>query len=251
MDRNLKVIILSAGQGRRLAPLTDERPKCLINLAGRSVLHWQLKHLRNAGVSEAVVVTGFGAELVDREISNLSLGGMRVRSLFNPFYRVSDNLATCWLAREEFKGEVLLLNGDSLFDPAVAEGLIAAPPADITVTIDRKASYDADDMKVETDGDRLVAIGKTISTYDAESIGFLRFSADGAALFAGEVMAAMRQPEGVKRWYLSVIDHIAHTTDRVRVHAIGAANWAEMDFPSDLPRNIALAERWAARALAG
>ncbi|HEY3696369.1 sugar phosphate nucleotidyltransferase, partial [Phenylobacterium sp.] len=85
MDRNLKVIILSAGQGRRLSPLTDERPKCLVNLAGRSVLHWQLKHLRNAGVSEAVVVTGFGAELVDREISNLSLGGMHVRTLFNPF----------------------------------------------------------------------------------------------------------------------------------------------------------------------
>jgi choline kinase len=251
VGRKLKVIILSAGHGRRLSPLTDDRPKCLINLSGRSVLHWQLDHLHNAGVEEAVVVTGFGADQVEQEIASLPLGDMRVRTLFNPFYGVTDNLATCWLARGEMQGDLLLLNGDSLFDPVVAEGLIAAPPADIAVTIDRKASYDDDDMKVQTAGDRLVAIGKTIKTFDAESIGFLRFSPAGAALFVRYVEAALRQPEGLKRWYLSVIDQIARETGRVKVHAINGASWAEMDFPSDLPRNMALTERWAARAMTG
>jgi choline kinase len=247
VDRNVKVIILSAGQGKRLSPLTDDRPKCLVNLSGRSVLHWQLDHLRSVGVTEAVVVTGFNAESVDREIASLPLSGMSVRTLYNPFFSLTDNLATCWMARAEFKGDFLLLNGDTLFEPAIAEELITAPPADITVTIDRKASYDDDDMRVLTEGDKLLAIGKTIDRFDAESIGFLRFSAAGAELFVRYVEAIMRQPEGLKRWYLSVIDQIARETGRVQVQAITGLGWAEMDFPTDLPRNLALTESWVAR----
>ena len=247
----MKVVILSAGQGRRLSPLTDERPKCLIALSGRSVLHWQLANLASVGVTEAVVVTGFGADLVDAEVAGLDLPGLSVRTLFNPFYSVTDNLATVWLVREELKGEVLLLNGDTLFEPDVAERLLAVPTADITVTIDRKASYDDDDMKVRADGDVLQAIGKTLTDYNAESIGFLRFSPQGAALFRGYVEQALRDVAGLKRWYLSVIDQIASETGKVRVCSIEGLGWAEMDFPADLPRNLALTERWAARAMAG
>jgi choline kinase len=195
-----KAVILSAGQGKRLSPLTDDKPKCLIELSGRTVLHWQLANLASVGVREAVVVTGFGADKVDAEVAGLNLPGLAVRTMFNPFYSVSDNLATCWLARGELAGGSLLLNGDTLFEPAIAERLLAAPPAEITVTIDRKGDYDDDDMKVLTDGDALRSIGKTITKFDAESIGFLRFSAEGAALFGRYVEAIIRGPEGLRRW---------------------------------------------------
>lgn len=246
MSHVSKVVILSAGQGKRLSPLTDDRPKCLVELSGRTILHWQLANLASVGVREAVVVTGFRAHRVDEEVASLDLPGMNVRTLFNPFYALSDNLATCWLARDELAGGSLLLNGDSLIEPAIAERLIAAPAADITVTIDRKSGYDDDDMKVLTQGDVLKAIGKTIADYDAESIGFLRFSAEGAALFTRYVEAIMRRPEGLKRWYLSVINEIAHETGKVRVQSIQGLGWAEMDFPEDVPANRALAAKWAA-----
>lgn len=246
-----KAIILSAGQGRRLSPLTDDRPKCLIDLAGKTVLHWQLQHLAQAGIKEVVVVTGFGADQVDAEIERLALPGMVVRTIFNPFYSVTDNLATCWLVREEMRGPFLLLNGDTLFEPAIAERLLAAPEAPITVTIDRKGSYDADDMKVFTDGARLLAIGKTITLYDAESIGFLRFSAEGAAMFVGMVEEALRTPEGLKRWYLSAINEMAQSGDKVCTASIEGLEWAEMDFPEDVARNLVLTEGWVqAEALA-
>ena len=101
MSPQSKVVILSAGQGKRLSPLTDDRPKCLVELSGRTVLHWQLANLASVGVREAVVVTGFRADRVDEEVAGLDLPGMTVRTLFNPFYALSDNLATCWLARDE------------------------------------------------------------------------------------------------------------------------------------------------------
>ena len=241
-----KAIILSAGQGRRLAPLTETRPKCLVELSGRSVLHWQLRHLQAAGLSEAVVVTGFAAEAVDAEIAGLSLPGLNVRTLFNPFYSLTDNLATCWLARAEMQGGFLLLNGDTLFEPEIATRLLAAPPAPITVTIDRKPSYDADDMKVLTQGARLMAIGKTITAYDAESIGFLRFAPEGADAFVREVEAALRTPQGLRRWYLSVIDQLAGDGGvEVATASIEGLGWAEMDVPEDIPRNLELTELWA------
>ena len=78
MGDSMKAIVLSAGQGRRLLPLTETRPKCLAPLSGRSLLAWQLEGLNIAGVKEAVVVTGFGAEQVEAEIAAVTPRGMTV-----------------------------------------------------------------------------------------------------------------------------------------------------------------------------
>ncbi|CAN5284422.1 NTP transferase domain-containing protein [soil metagenome] len=242
-----RAIILSAGQGKRLLPLTEARPKCLVELGGRSLLSWQLTHLQAAGAGEVIVVTGFGASLVEDEIGRLELGGMAVSTVYNPFYGVADNLASCWIVRDRFEAGVLLLNGDTLFEPAIAERLIAAPEADIVVTVDRKSTYDADDMKVETRGDALVAIGKTIQTYDAESIGFLRFSDRGAARFRAAMEAALRDPENLRRWYLSIIHELAREGGDVRVCSIEGLGWGEMDFLADVATNEALVQGWLAR----
>jgi choline kinase len=239
-----KAIVLSAGQGKRLLPLTETRPKCLVELSGRTLLAWQLHHLDEVGLREAVVVTGFGAEAVEAEIASLHLSHLKVRTLFNPFYSVADNLASCWLARAEFDRDVLLLNGDTLFEPAIAERLLSAAPAEITVTIDRKDAYDADDMKVLTDGARLLAIGKTIEDYDAESIGFLRFSAAGAQRFTTAAGQILRQPEGLRRWYLSVIDELSRSGGGVAVQTIEGLDWGEMDFLADVEANTVLTSRW-------
>lgn len=243
-----RAIILAAGQGKRLLPLTETRPKCLVELSGRSLLAWQLTRLEAAGVEEAVVVTGFRADAVETEVARLDLR-MPVRLVYNPFYSVADNLASCWIVRGEFDREVLLLNGDTLFGPGVAERLLAAAPADITVTIDRKASYDADDMKVLSRDGRLLAIGKTIEAYDAESIGFLRFSPAGAARFQAGVEQALQRPEGLKRWYLSVIDELARAGVDVRVQSIEGLEWGEMDFPQDVESLTRLSRAWQDEAV--
>lgn len=243
----MKAIILSAGQGRRLLPLTENRPKCLIPLAGRSLLEWQLRNLEAAGLDEAVIVTGFGADQVESALRTMQVQGLSVRTLHNPFYALADNLGSCWAARGEMEGEFLILNGDTLFDVEIAERLIEhVPTAPITVTVDRKGVYDADDMKVQTDGAQLVAIGKTLSPerVDGESIGFLRFTVDGGHAFRVAVDKAMRAPEGLSQWYLSVIDRLAKTPGQVGVMSIEGLPWGEMDFPADVKRNEKMTFAW-------
>ena len=212
------------------------------------MLAWQLNNLAEARVHEVVVITGFREHLVQRELERHAPRSMRVRTLFNPFFKVADNLASCWMARAELVGPCLLLNGDTLFEPEIARRLLAAPPAPITVTIDRKPSYDADDMKVCGQGERLVAIGKELPPGEVtgESIGFLRFDARGAACFVAELELIMRKPDGVKLWFLSAIDRLARNGVPVRLESIENLQWAELDFPADLVRCRAITAAWTA-----
>src|SRR5690242_21866029 len=96
----MKAIILSAGQGSRLGHLVDDRPKCLIEFNGRSLLDRQLDTLEASRVHDAVVVTGFHDELVNAAIAART-GGPNVRTVFNPFYKVADNTGSLYMARAE------------------------------------------------------------------------------------------------------------------------------------------------------
>lgn len=248
----MKTIILSAGQGRRLLPLTADLPKCLLALSGASLLEWQLRALAAAGACEAVVVTGFQAAKVEAALAGMDLA-LPVRTLHNPFYAMADNLASCWTARHEMSGDFLILNGDTLFEAAVAARVLGgAATAPITVTVDRKPAYDPDDMKVSVEGERLRAIGKTLpaASVDGESIGLLRFTAEGGRRFVAELERVMKTEAGLKLWYLSAVDRIAREDgEAVGVRSIEGLDWGELDFPDDLARNRAMTAAWAERGL--
>ncbi|MBN2231254.1 MAG: phosphocholine cytidylyltransferase family protein [Deltaproteobacteria bacterium] len=226
--------MLSAGQGKRLLPLTAKRPKCMIPIAGRPLIDWQIEALLGCGVEEIRVVTGYAADLVEDYLA-VAWSGEPVQTVFNPFYLVSDNLATCWVVRGEMDGDFILLNGDTIFRAPLLETLLAGEPRDVTVTTDRKAVYDDDDMKVAVEGDRLLRIGKDLAAdvVGAESIGLLLFRGHGAALFRRSVEAVMRHPAGLRRWYLSVIDELARD-HAVRTCCIAGHPWAEVDCPADI-----------------
>lgn len=195
------------------------------------------------------MVTGFMTDMVDEAIAAIDDPRVEIRTRFNPFYKVADNLGSCWIAREAMHGDFLILNGDTL----VSDDIVAKVQEDngwpIAVTVDVKDSYDSDDMKVAREGERLIRIGKTLSAEEtnAESIGFLAFRREGAALFREAVRAAMRTPEGVQHWYLKVIDSLA-PTGKVGTVAIEGLGWAEVDFLNDIEIATGLTDQWAAAA---
>jgi len=244
----MRAVILSAGQGSRLLPLTADRPKCLLPLKSRTLLQWQVETLAAGGVTEIAVVVGFRAAMVEEHLAALRRDGLALRTILNPFFNVADNLGSCWLAGGEMAEDFLIVNGDTIFEPAVLQRLLASPAAPITVTIDRKDSYDADDMKVQVEGTRLLDIGKTLplDVVNGESIGMLLFRGTGPRLFRDAVDRAMRQPEGLKWWYLKVIAQIAKAHE-VQTALIQGLSWGEVDYPADLIRAERLAEAWEKR----
>ena len=247
----MKAIILSAGQGSRLGHMVDDRPKCLIDFNGRTLLDRQLDKLEANGVHEAVVVTGFHDELVNQAIARRS-GGPKVRTVFNPFYKVADNTGSLYMAREELSGDCLVWNGDTLVSTALMRKVVGNDRSGICVTVDRKDSYDDDDMKVirEPDSGQLRAIGKRISEgVNAESIGLLAFRSGGAEQFREAIERAMRTGEGTTIWYLRVIHHLAQNGE-VWTFDINGEEWGEVDFPPDVEAARELTARWDTEAKA-
>ena len=230
----MKAVILSAGQGKRLLPLTTDNPKCLLSIEGQSLIEWQIGELLKTGIDHVSVVTGYHGDRV-AHLLHKRYGYDRVGVRYNPTYAWADNLFSCWVARDEMSEDFVLLNGDTLFKAAVLNRLMVAPVRPVTVVTHKKPCYDADDMKVTLQGERLVNIGKQLSAdkVDAESIGMILFREKGPMLFRRALERAMQDPSASKKWYLSVINEMAGSMPVWTVDTNGL-HWCEVDFPADI-----------------
>ena len=234
----VKAIILSAGQGRRLLPLTENSPKCLLPVADQPVLVWQIDALFAAGVNEIIIVAGFQVGQIEALLEAHYANHDNIKIVFNPFYEVADNLASCWLARDEMDDDFLLLNGDTVIEPGLVSQVLNSPAAPITLSVDFKKSYDADDMKVQLNSDGWVKqVSKIVppDQIDAESIGLIYFREKGAAYFSQALETALRHPAELKSWYLSIIDKLADQ-HLVNSCSVSGYRWCEIDFIEDLAR---------------
>jgi choline kinase len=242
----VKVIILGAGQGKRLLPLTAEVPKALLDIGGKTLIARQIDAFADCGLEDFVVVIGYGAARMEDELAKIARDKrVTVKTVHNPFYGVADNLASCWMARGEMTGEFIQVNGDNLFKADLVRLILGAADAAVTVAINHKPLYDADDMKVMSDSGRLTEIGKTlpIEAVDAEAIGLYRFRGDGAQAYAEILEQSMRDPSGLKQWFPSAVGKLAKRLE-VRTVAVDGIDWCEIDFPTDLTEARHLVTAW-------
>lgn len=242
----VKVIILGAGQGKRLLPLTSDVPKALLDIHGKTLIERQIEAFAECGVREFAVITGYAARRMDEALAAIaSTTGLTIRTIFNPFYSVADNLASCWMARHEMTGEIIQVNGDNVFRSNLVRKLLDAPRARATVAINHKPKYDADDMKVMLDGARLTEIGKTlpIEAVDAEAIGFYMFRGDGAKSYVEMLENAMHDAAGLKQWFPSAVGLLAKRIE-VGTVAMDGVEWCEVDFPADLQAARHMVAAW-------
>jgi choline kinase len=159
----MRVIILAAGKGERLMPLTNNTPKSLLELAnGRSVLESQLLSIHEAGIREVAIVTGYLTEQIEAKINKYSNEyGIKFQIIFNPFYDISNNLISLWHAKHYMEEDFIIINGDDIFKDSVIKGLINQEISQqLCMVIDRKNSYDQDDMKLIIEKDNILKIGK-------------------------------------------------------------------------------------------
>lgn len=241
---HLKAIILAAGQGRRLLPLTSNMAKCCLPLHGISILEWQLSQIAKCDIEEVVVVTGFACEKVDAIINKVN--NIKVRTLHNPMYAHTDNLGTCWEARFEMEGPFVLMNGDTLFEAAILKHLLACDKAyAITLATDTKSNFDLDDMKIITDGDRLLKVSKQldISLVTGESIGLMVFNQTGARAFTVQLEEMMDKADALKLWYLSAIDQLS-STGIAGICPIHGMSWCEVDDAADFALAADVVRQW-------
>jgi choline kinase len=124
----MKVIILAAGRGSRLKPLTDDKPKCMVKLFGKSLLEWQIEKFRKIGIKDISVVTGYKKELI-------SMDGIKI--YHNKNFEKTNMIETLFCAEKEIDETVIVSYGDIIFQDDVVQKLIESKE-DFSVVIDEE-----------------------------------------------------------------------------------------------------------------
>jgi choline kinase len=230
----MKIVILAAGIGSRLMPLTRNTPKSLLDLGdGYTLLERQLKAIGDAGIRDVVLVTGYRSEQIEAKVRSYTDFDFEI--VYNPFYRLANNLPSAWMGIKDRDESTILVNGDDLFKSSVVEKLKASDK-EITLVISRKDEYDDDDMKVIIEGDRLTDVGKDIPLSDAngESIGMMLFRDRGLRDFQGILMEMVRSEENLQLFYLHAIRQLMRRGHAINYVECSTDDWAEVDFHPDL-----------------
>ena len=245
-NKNTKTIILAAGEGTRLMPYTSDRPKCMVEIDGRSLIDRQLEVLKNNGISEIIIIGGYKATMLKMKSNKL---------LINDIYNKSNMLWTLFCAENELHDEVIVSYGDIVYSSNILQRLINSNE-DISVIIDLDwEEYwkerndnpldDAETLKLNNEG-YICEIGKkpqSISEIEGQYIGLMKFSKRGIlklkSLFHSEkdgITNFLGKP--VKNAYMTdFLQALIDSGERVSPIFINSG-WIEIDTVNDLKSSI-------------
>jgi choline kinase len=236
----LKVIILAAGQGTRLRPHTNDKPKCLVEVEGKAILDYQLESFERLGLNERFIVTGYKQDKVQRP---------NLHKVTNIRYDETNMVHSLFCAEEYFDDDIIISYGDIIYSDSVLSKLVQAE-GEFAVVVDKNwndlwslrmdnPEDDVESMKIK-DG-YIVELGKKISNLkdvEGQYIGLIKIqkqflpilrdfynSLDKSILYDGNDFDNMYMTSLIQM----VIDHF-HNVTPIFIEG----EWAEVDTISDL-----------------
>jgi len=231
-------VLLCAGGGTRLRPLTDDRPKALLEVGGETILGRAARLLISSGVRELIVATGYRHEALRASLADC---GAKVTFCHNDAFATTQNSVSLYLCAGDVAGRPFYkLDGDLLFHPQVIPRLDRAL-APLCVAVDRKSDLGDEEMKVIANGATILCFGKKLDPVRCagESIGIEKLTAAfGAALFGA--LGEAKESGRTDLYYEDVYSELIARGAEARVVDVSDLPWVEVDTPDDL----ASARRW-------
>lgn len=250
MVNDVTWLCLAAGQGTRLRPITESKPKAMVQVRGRPLIDWLTDTARHVDVSDLAVVTGYRGEMIDDHT------GDDVKAYRNPDYESTDMVRSLWCGEEALEGPVVLSYSDILYTPSVLRCVLDSP-ADVAVAVDEEwRSYwsrrhedpvdDAESLELDA-RDRITSIGQAVESMaapEAQYIGLIKLSTEGVEYLREAYEDARRADEageyplesGRPLDELHMTDLLQGMIDRgapVQATRI-RGGWVEIDTPRDL-----------------
>ncbi|MGH3031723.1 MAG: sugar phosphate nucleotidyltransferase [Gaiellaceae bacterium] len=235
----MRGLVLAAGPGRRLHPLTAALPKTLLPLTdGRTILDLALSNLRSVGLEDVVLVTGFAAERVEERAPELERRyGVRLELVFNDRAEEWNNAYSLWLARDALHEGALLVNGDTVHPVSVEERLLAARGPGVLLAVDEEKPLGEEEMKIllsEDGGLRRISKSVDPAAAAGEYIGVALIEPAAAGPLTEALEATWRRDPSL--YYEDGFQELVDRGGRVAVAPIGAVDWVEVDDHDDLAR---------------
>ena len=236
----MNVIILAAGKGERLWPLTKYAPKPLLKLRDdECLLEKQIKLFEQyPEIKDILVIGGYKFEQLENFINSKSWS-VNVKPIYNPFYHVSNNLMSLWFAKDSMsKDDFLITNGDNLYKKSVMDKVLKeVQTPGIYITIDRKKEYDDDDMKVTIRNGTVIYVSKTIPSINAnaESVGLAKIVGKESRGKIIEVLDTLsKKEEYINKFWLDIFNVLAERGEVIKWVEIDEKEWQETDFHPDI-----------------
>ena len=226
----MKALILAAGLGSRLRPLTDEYPKSLVKVNGKSILIKQIENLLENNVQDITVISGYKGHVL-KETVNSKFPDVHI--INSEDYENTNNMYSAYLASEKLNGEeFLMMNADVFFDSSVIKELLEFDSKNAIVTdIGR---YMEESMKVVEKDGRLVSISKKITPQEALgcSIDVYKFSSEGGKAFFKKCKEYIVEKQELKLWSEVALNDILNEVEFKACPLVG--RWYEIDNHDDL-----------------
>jgi choline kinase len=225
-----KAVIVAAGMGRRLGAAAAARPKALLEVGGATLIERSVHGLRQAGIVDISVVTGFGKEMIEDCL------GASVRYHPNPFFAMTNNMASLWFARSAVAHEPFVyLHADIIFDTEILARCLATPLS--CMAVDCHPCGD-EEMKVSVADGMVKRSDKEIPPAEAagEWVGIARFDGHtGDALFA-EIERQLAANLAYDAYDTHAFNQLVRQGHRLSMTDCTGLSWIEIDFPEDLAR---------------
>lgn len=230
----MKALILAAGLGTRLAPITNDRPKSLVSVNGKPILFKQIENLQENGINDITVVAGYKAEVLEQAVHKIWPG---VRIIVSSDYAGTNNMYSAYLGMKMmFSGgetaPFLMMNADVFVDASAVSALLSASATN-AIIVDM-GNYIEESMKVVEKNGRLTAISKKIPKEDAlgSSIDIYKFDLDGGHSFYEKCVDYIENKKELKLWSEVALNDTL--TDVVFQACPLKGRWFEIDNHEDL-----------------
>ncbi len=235
----MKYIFMVAGKGSRLQPLTLNHPKSMFKLDNNTTLIQRMVKIikKIDKESDIVVVTGHMHRSIESELENVTL-------VYNPFYAVTNSIASLWFAKEHLDADnIVLIDGDIVMSEKLMKDIVCVPVNKPTVLLDSSIKTDGD-YNVQISGDQVLVMSKDLDSYYGEYAGVTKLDRESARLMKEE-MDAMVEDGNYDQWYENALVQLIFK-DNFHLYYEDICNydWTEVDCVSDLihAKNIHMKE---------
>jgi len=229
----MKAIILAAGKGKRLAPITNRIPKALINIGGKTILERLFGVLSECGVSDVLIVVGYLEEQIRTFVKNYNDNDINIEIISNKEYESTDNMYSVMLCEKKcIDDSIIILNGDLIVSSEIIKTAIEAPTSNMPVEMDPDIK---DGQRILIENDRIKAIGKTQKIAQGIGINIVKFTAEDALFFFKTINRIINSENRRKEWFEVGINELAEKVD-IKPISISGKYWAEIDDLEDIKK---------------
>ena len=236
----MQAIILAAGKGSRLNDLTADRPKCMVCVAGGSIIERMLRGIDRLGLSKVIIVDGYCGNILRAYISSLDIK-TPVSYIYNPIYDSTNNIYSLWLAKEMLlEDDTLLLESDIVFEENVLYGLYADTRKDLALVAKYKDWMDGTCLVLDDDDSiRKFVLGNCVDKNKLaeyyKTVNIYKFSKEFSRNLYVPELDAYRNEFGDGKYYEAALGALVDRVGScIKARCLSSEIWYEIDTLQDL-----------------